>query len=143
MRAKKNYKCKSCAKSFSQAGTLKMHIHTVHEHHKDHKCKSCWKSFSQAGSLKKHIHTVHEHHKDYKCKSCCKSFLQAGSLKTHIKNSHEVKNLYTNSIHENAKPEIITKDFNFTPEKDEELLESSLKKKKDAKILGNCREEEI
>ena len=117
-----------------------MHIHTVHEHHKDHKCKSCWKSFSQAGSLKKHIHTVHEHHKDYKCKSCCKSFSQAGSLKTHIKNLHEVKNLYTNSIHENAKPEIITKDFNFTPEKDEELLESSLKKKKDAKILGNCQE---
>ena len=97
----------------SQAGHLKNHIYTVHEGNKDHKCKSCGKSFSEAGSLKKHIHTVHEHHKDYKCISCCKSFSQAGSLKTHIKNLHDVKNLYTNSIHENAKPETLKKMRNF------------------------------
>ena len=56
----KNYKCESCEKSFSQAGTLKRHIYTVHEGHKDHKCEVCSKSFSMAHHLKKHIHTVHK-----------------------------------------------------------------------------------
>ena len=32
----------------------------------DLKCESCGKSFSQAGDLKKHIHTIHEGHKNYK-----------------------------------------------------------------------------
>ena len=32
----------------------------VHKGQEKHKCKSCLKSFSQAGTLKKHIHTVHE-----------------------------------------------------------------------------------
>ena len=57
----KDYKCESCGKSFSHAGNLKKHIHTVHKGHKDYKCKSCGKSFSHA-HLKKHIHTVHEGH---------------------------------------------------------------------------------
>ena len=40
--------CESCEKSFSGAGSLKTHIHTIHEGHKDHKCESCGKSYSQA-----------------------------------------------------------------------------------------------
>ena len=40
---------------------------------KDFKCHSCGKSFSQAGNLKRHKHTVHESLKDYKCESCGKS----------------------------------------------------------------------
>ena len=55
----KYFNCKSCGKSFSQAGYLKKHIHTVHEGLKDHKCEFCGKSFSEAGTLKKHIQTVH------------------------------------------------------------------------------------
>ena len=51
--------CEPCGKSFSTAGNLKIHIHTVHEGHKDHKCESCDKSFSQAGSLKKHFNKIH------------------------------------------------------------------------------------
>ena len=31
---------------------------TIHEGHKDFKCESCGKSFSRAGSLKIHIHSV-------------------------------------------------------------------------------------
>ena len=51
---------------------LTKHIHTIHEVRKDHKCESCGKSFSEAGNLKKHICTVHEGHKDFKCESCGK-----------------------------------------------------------------------
>ena len=46
--------------SFSDAGDLKRHIHTVHEGHKDHKCEFCGKSFATAHSLKTHIITIHE-----------------------------------------------------------------------------------
>ena len=44
---------------FSQAGSLKLHIDSVHNRQKDHKCYSCGKSFSQAGTLKRHINSVH------------------------------------------------------------------------------------
>ena len=53
-----NYK--NCDKSFSQAITLKMHTHILHEDHKHHKCDSCDKSFSQAGSLKTHVEKKHK-----------------------------------------------------------------------------------
>ena len=72
----KDYKCESCSKAFSEAGTLKGHIHRVHEGHKDYKCESCGKMFSEAGTLKKHVHKIHEGHKDYKCKLCGKSFFK-------------------------------------------------------------------
>ena len=37
LRIKKNHKCDSCEKSFSQAGGLKIHIKLVHNGQKDHK----------------------------------------------------------------------------------------------------------
>ena len=39
-------------------------MHTVHEDHKDYKCKSCGKSFLEKGKLKKNVHIVHEIQKD-------------------------------------------------------------------------------
>ena len=36
---------------------MKKHIHTIHEGNKDYKCISCGKLFSQAGSLNKHTCT--------------------------------------------------------------------------------------
>ena len=73
----KDFKCKSCGKSFSRADILKKHIHTVHEGHKDYNCQSCGKSFSESGNLKKHIHTIHDGHKDYACEFCEKLFTKS------------------------------------------------------------------
>ena len=72
----KDYKCKSCGKSFSQAGNLKNHIQIIHEGHKDNKCESCGKSYFQAGYLKKHIH---EGHKDSLQNSKARNILQMDS----------------------------------------------------------------
>ena len=76
-------------KSFTEAGSLKKHIKTIHEGHTDFKCDSCGKSFTQAGTLRIHIKTIHEGHKDFKCDSCGKSFTQAGDLRQHIKTIHQ------------------------------------------------------
>ena len=46
--------------------------------HEGQKCKSCDKSFSKAGHLKLHINTIHKGQKNYKCHSCSKSFSQVG-----------------------------------------------------------------
>ena len=84
----KDYKCKSCGKSFSQARTLKNHIQIIHEGHKDHKCESCGKSYFQAGDLKKNLNIIYEGHKDYECESCGKSYTDEKNLKKYIYTAH-------------------------------------------------------
>ena len=87
----KNCKCTFCGKSFSQAGTLKQHIQSVHKGHKQYKCDTCGKSFFKPDDLKMHIrdiHTILEGHKDYWCDPCAKSFSQSEELKKHIRSSH-------------------------------------------------------
>ena len=56
---KKDDKCDSCGKSFSQGGYLKIHINSVHDGKKDHKCDSCGKTFYYSGHLKTHFSSVH------------------------------------------------------------------------------------
>ena len=67
---KKNHKCDTCGKVFSEAWILMKHINTVHNGQKDHKCDSCRKSFSEADNLKTHINSVHngQKHKMYQVK---------------------------------------------------------------------------
>ena len=80
----KVHECKQCTKTFSRAGGLKRHIHTIHKGQKDYKCESCKDlSFSQSSSLKKHIRTFHEGQQDFKCESCGKTFSKSGHLKKH------------------------------------------------------------
>ena len=67
----KDYKCKSCGKSFSQARTLKNHIQIIHEGHKDHKCDSCGKSNFQTGHLKKNFNIIHEDYKWNQSNNTC------------------------------------------------------------------------
>ena len=56
----KNYQCKSCSESFSEAELLKKHIHAIHEGQKENKCEFCGKLFARAHGLKQHIRTIHE-----------------------------------------------------------------------------------
>ena len=70
------HKCNFCAKSFSEKGKLKMHIHLIHE---DYKCEYCDKSFYRTTTMMKHIDIVHEGQKDYKCEICDKSFAKGGA----------------------------------------------------------------
>ena len=73
---------------------LKKHINSVHKGKKDHKCDSCEKVFSEAGTLNRHINKMHEYkvHEDnkecYKCEYCEKLFRQSHTLKTHIRSVH-------------------------------------------------------
>ena len=61
----KDYKCKSCDKTFSQEDDLNSHFHTIHEVHEDYKCDSIDESESEVKDLKIHVQTVHEGRKDY------------------------------------------------------------------------------
>ena len=47
--------------------------------------------FSEGGTLKKHILTVHEGHKEYKCNFCGKFFTHVHVFKTHIRTVHNKK----------------------------------------------------
>ena len=64
------FKCEYCAKSFTQADSLKRNIGNIHEVHKDLKCDSCGLLFTYAGNMRRHIKIVHEGDKDFKCESC-------------------------------------------------------------------------
>ena len=70
----------------------KKHVKEVHEGVKDHECNHCGKSFSQAGSLKLHVKAVHEgvHEgvKDHVCNHCDKSFARKDRLNSHVKAVH-------------------------------------------------------
>ena len=84
----KEYKCESCGKSFTQAGSLNKHIKTVHEGHKDFKCDSCEKSFTQNRSLRIHKESVHENIR-FNCDLCDNSFTQKWILKRHKMSVHD------------------------------------------------------
>ena len=89
----KDQKCNHCGKCFSTKSNLKTHINNVHERVKEFECDICGKSYTQAGNLKSHMKSVHEKIKDHKCDICEKGFSQAGNLKSHVKSVHEkVKN---------------------------------------------------
>ena len=85
----KDNKCEFCNKSFFTKEGLRLHKRSIHEGRRDFRCEICDKLFLGVGDLKKHIHTVHEGYKNYKCESCGKLFSLAHGLKGHINTVHK------------------------------------------------------
>ena len=95
-------KCGSCEKSITKSTSLRVHIKTIHEHHKDFKCEYYGnlrvhmkkflriKKNSNVTLVENHflilIKTIHECKKDFKCDSCQKLFCHSHHLR---ENNHE------------------------------------------------------
>ena len=54
------FKAIASEKSFTQAGTLRRHIKTVHEGIKNYRCNYCGNCFTRADSLELHVKTIHD-----------------------------------------------------------------------------------
>ena len=67
---KKPFKCDICGYSFSEKGSLKKHITSVHEGKKPFKCDLCDYSFSRKDNMNNHIASVHKGKKQFKCEIC-------------------------------------------------------------------------
>ena len=58
---RRDFKCETCDKLYSQKEALKRHILVVHERRLDHQCDSCPKAFSLNVELTRHMKNVHKH----------------------------------------------------------------------------------
>ena len=61
MKAKKDYNCEFCGKSFLHAQSVKKHINIIHEGKSDNYiCDICEKSFASSQYLIRHMKNVHD-----------------------------------------------------------------------------------
>ena len=63
---KRDLKCESCRRSFTDISNLRKHVCDIHKRAKGHECEVCGKSFSLKGNLTKHL-LIHKGIKSYKC----------------------------------------------------------------------------
>jgi hypothetical protein len=74
---------------FSSSSNLRRHQQAIHEQRRDFVCAVCHKEFAQAGSLKVHVESMHEGVR-YVCpvNDCDKSYRSKGGCTEHIRNMH-------------------------------------------------------
>ena len=88
--SEKNFRCKSCGKSFTTKGILSTHLKKIHnEKYKSFQCELCSESFFKKNVLVQHRNKSHLG--EYECKICFKSFGKLGILNNHIAVIHEEK----------------------------------------------------
>ena len=86
-----NNKCGICGKTFSEKGSLTVHIKNIHLKDlstikmEDLQCEFCEKRFVFKKSLQKHIISEHEYPKNSRCDLCNKTFSGITALESHIK----------------------------------------------------------
>ncbi len=85
----KTFHCIFCTKSFTQNGTLTVHINTVHKKLKAFTCKFCDKTFTRNSHLTRHVDAIHKKLKPFTCTLCDKLFAQRGTLTEHINYVHK------------------------------------------------------
>lgn len=84
----RNFKCKSCPKSFKCQRSLILHIKGMHQKGKEVKC-DCGKSFATKKRLHYHQKCVHQKEKySKKCEICGKLLYDASKLREHIRIYH-------------------------------------------------------
>ena len=87
--------CLIIYKSYSSAGNLKVHIHTIHAGCKDYKCQSKKITYVNIillrSTLNKHIRTVHKGHKDHVDLVVKHFTFSRYSVKIHIHKIHQGK----------------------------------------------------
>uniref|UniRef100_H2MYT2 Pleiomorphic adenoma gene 1 n=1 Tax=Oryzias latipes TaxID=8090 RepID=H2MYT2_ORYLA len=113
VKAKKNFLCPECQKSFNSLEKLKVHSYShtgerpyrcsqpdctkafvskykllrhmaTHSPEKTHKCSYCEKMFHRKDHLKNHLHTHDPHKEAFTCRECGKSYNTKLGFKRHI-----------------------------------------------------------
>ncbi|KAL8567211.1 hypothetical protein ACOMHN_046621 [Nucella lapillus] len=77
------YECAKCAKLFTTAHGLEVHVRRSHSGTRPYACDACEKTFGHAVSLDQH-RAVHSQDRAFVCGQCGKSFKRSSTLSTHL-----------------------------------------------------------
>ena len=79
-----SYECAACAKRFTTAHGLEVHVRRSHSGgRRPYACDVCSKTFGHAVSLGQH-RAVHSHERSFACPQCGKCFKRSSTLSTHL-----------------------------------------------------------
>ena len=117
---KKRYTCIDCDKTFTNLGSLKLHV-KIHTREKLFTCDQCNKEFTQKGHLTEHMR-VHTGVRPYACTVCNKMFTCSSNLSKHSrihtrsetssKQNHREKHVKSHSSPHSSEAKV--KHFNCT-----------------------------
>ncbi len=65
--------CDQCEKSFTDKGSLQIHLKTHRQDYQTYPCTQCSKTYTAESSLKNHLKS-HENLREWKCSHCGKGF---------------------------------------------------------------------
>ncbi|KAA8498242.1 PR domain zinc finger protein 14 [Porphyridium purpureum] len=84
----KRFRCLLCNTRYRRLNHVKVHVRSMHLHHKDAICGNCGRGFSCRGNLNQHMRQVHCNDRPIPCVHCQKSFKVPARLKAHMQRVH-------------------------------------------------------